>query len=893
MWLPVRTAVREQLGPSTSTFPGTRRLTVLCAPSGYGKTDIVAGWLGDGSDPRQGVRWVSGRRSTSDAVWHSLTQELAPLSSSAPSAGDDPRRATLRIAASITSPLTVVVDDYHQLTSPENDAAIAELSAISPLLRVVVVSRRVTLLDRPLIAAKLRVLHLGERQLALTPDETQAFAASLGVPPGDRLRIALGRTDGWPLAIGAALELGSDELYLDTTEGRRWIGSSRATAFDPVANLTAFALDSVEVLSRQPRTVILAATQLDALGTSQAAQLLGSGSDAALAVAEQLVELGLLVRGAGSHAVEFRCHRALQQSLHNLAVHTLGRTEVARLHRVRAKDLEPTAPGSAFRLYCAAGDYEAAERVLALNFAVLADDADGERTRLLRAMPDEVLLAHPTLTFALLFVELPLTDVAPERIEHLVRLWAQALRGRLPQGSATPVGPLHFPLLCQEMAVCRVVGDPEDSHALMRQLESQLAPSQFDDEPTTVPELTAGAESTPLAGFLPVYFHLAASTAITAGDLEGARRNLNLLRRRCEQMIIGGDSTHPGGSRRTVADAGTRWLLAALSGLAFADLLDGDLRGCADVLAEFDELAQRTGAQAPSISWVGAEIARAHLSYELADEALLDAATSRLSSLALRLDSWPLLLIAQAAWIRRARTTCSALTHLRAGTVQVGELPQRARRWSEFVLGFEISLSTCLGDLPTAAALLATASTDSPGMRLEQARFALFSGDDVQALLTAQYLALPGTTKRQRIDRFLISAVAAWNRGRREDAFFMLREAATLLELHQLPSALQNVPYLPLRDVAVAAREAGVCDLVGLVDQVPEPARAKRYERLTGMELRTLRAIAEHGNANNAAAELFITPGTVKKHLASIYRKLGVNGRDEAILMAGRMGLLA
>ncbi len=892
VWLPVRKALLERLGPSSSTFRGTQRLTVLCAPSGYGKTDIVAGWLGDGSDPQRGVRWVSGMRSTSDALWPSLAQELAPLSGGVPSPSDDPRRATLRIAASITSPLTLVVDDYQQSTSPENDAAIAELSAISPLLRVVVVGRRVTLLDRPLITAKLRVLHLAERQLALTPDEALAFAASLGVPPDDRLRTALERTDGWPLAIGATLKLGSDELYIDTAEGRRWIGSSRASAFDPVANLNAFAIDSVEILSRHLRTVALAATQLDALSTSQAAQLLGSGSDTALAAAEQLVELGLLVRASGAHAVEFRCHRALQEPLHQRAVQTLGRTELARLHRDRAAEVEPAAPGVAFRLYCAAGDYEAAEMVLAANFAVLADDPDGERTPLLRAMPDEVLLAHPTLTFALLFVELPLTDVAPERVEHLVRLWAQGLRGKLPQGSATPAGPLHLPLLCQAMAVCRVVGDPEDSHALMRHIESLLTPSQVAEDPTTGPERTPAVGSPTFGGFLPAYFHLAASTAITAGDLEGARRNLNRLRRRCERMIAGGDSTYPGGSSHTVADSGTRWLLAALSGLAFADLLDGDLRSCADILAEFDELAERTGAQAPSIGWVGAEIARAHLSYELADEALLDAATSRLSSLALRLDSWPLLVIAQAAWIRRVRTTCSALAHLRAGTAQVGELPQRARRWSEFVLTFEIRLCTCLGDLPVAAALLATASTDSPGMRLERARFALFSGDDVQALLTAQYVALPGTTKRQRIDRFLISAVAAWSCGRREDAFFMLREAATLLDLHQLPSALQNVPYLLLRDVAVAAREAGVCDLVGLVDEVPEPARAKRYERLTGMELRTLRTIAEHGSANNAAAELFITPGTVKKHLASIYRKLGVNGRDEAILMAGRMGIL-
>lgn len=153
----------------------------------------------------------------------------------------------------------------------------------------------------------------------------------------------------------------------------------------------------------------------------------------------------------------------------------------------------------------------------------------------------------------------------------------------------------------------------------------------------------------------------------------------------------------------------------------------------------------------------------------------------------------------------------------------------------------------------------------------------------MEALLAAQHVALPGTTKRQRVDRFLISAVAAWSCGRRDDAFFMLGEATVLLERHNLPSRPQNVPYEPLRKLAVAAREAGVCDLMEMIEQVPEPARAKRYYRLTEMELRTLQAIAQHRSANRAATELFITPGTVKKHLASVYRKLGVNGREEAI----------
>ena len=48
--LPVRPRLLERLGEA-GTVPGSQRLTVLCASSGYGKTATVAAWL-DGGDPR-------------------------------------------------------------------------------------------------------------------------------------------------------------------------------------------------------------------------------------------------------------------------------------------------------------------------------------------------------------------------------------------------------------------------------------------------------------------------------------------------------------------------------------------------------------------------------------------------------------------------------------------------------------------------------------------------------------------------------------------------------------------------------------------------------------------------------------------------------------------------
>lgn len=86
-------------------------------------------------------------------------------------------------------------------------------------------------------------------------------------------------------------------------------------------------------------------------------------------------------------------------------------------------------------------------------------------------------------------------------------------------------------------------------------------------------------------------------------------------------------------------------------------------------------------------------------------------------------------------------------------------------------------------------------------------------------------------------------------------------------------------------------QHVGVAPLLGRsTEHYGRTPRGCRYR--CDPELRTLQAIARHRSANQAAAELFVTAGTVKKHLASVYRKLWVNGRDEAILQAGRMGIL-
>jgi ATP/maltotriose-dependent transcriptional regulator MalT len=61
---------------------------------------------------------------------------------------------------------------------------------------------------------------------------------------------------------------------------------------------------------------------------------------------------------------------------------------------------------------------------------------------------------------------------------------------------------------------------------------------------------------------------------------------------------------------------------------------------------------------------------------------------------------------------------------------------------------------------------------------------------------------------------------------------------------------------------------------------------------LTERELHVMRLLARRLTNNEIGEELFISPITVKNHIAHITEKLGVSGRRAAVERAGELGLL-
>jgi two-component system response regulator DesR len=91
----------------------------------------------------------------------------------------------------------------------------------------------------------------------------------------------------------------------------------------------------------------------------------------------------------------------------------------------------------------------------------------------------------------------------------------------------------------------------------------------------------------------------------------------------------------------------------------------------------------------------------------------------------------------------------------------------------------------------------------------------------------------------------------------------------------------------PAADIAAAVR------MVGLGMSVFRPTETPQGPPLSEREREVLDLVAQGATNREIAAQLFLSPHTVKEHTSSLYRKLGVRNRAEAVQKAQRLGLLA
>jgi LuxR family transcriptional regulator, maltose regulon positive regulatory protein len=210
----------------------------------------------------------------------------------------------------------------------------------------------------------------------------------------------------------------------------------------------------------------------------------------------------------------------------------------------------------------------------------------------------------------------------------------------------------------------------------------------------------------------------------------------------------------------------------------------------------------------------------------------------------------------------------------------------------------EAVLRLSLGDRQASARL--ADGLPAAARSLLRARIMLATGDHHAA---QQHLEAPdpaGLTPRRALIRLLLLAAAAIERGDPATASFLADAFGAARRggfLHTVIAAAPQVRRYLTGQVAQLRPDPFTEQLISAALQErtaqPQPSRARRMpaEPLTAAEMRILKLLPA-STYPQIATTLYISRNTVKTHIRSIYQKLGVTSRLEAIERALELRLL-
>jgi LuxR family maltose regulon positive regulatory protein len=310
-----------------------RKLTLVSAPAGFGKTTLISEWLGlldrpsawlsldeGDSDPVQFLTYlIAALRQVDEGIGRTVldllqSSQLPPMQS----------LVTLLIndIAAAGTPLMLVLDDY-QLVSASSVHQIVQvlLDRQPPAFHLVVGTREDPPLPLPRFRARGQVTEIRERDLRFTEGEAAEFLSqTMGLHlDADTVRALEARTEGWIVGLQLAA--------LALQEGRA----------DAEAFVTAFTGDDryvmdyliAEVLNRQPdetRAFLRQTSVLDRFTASLCNAV--TGREDSQAVLERLEGANLFLFSLDHRREWYRYHRLFAEFLRT----TLAPDERAVLH---------------------------------------------------------------------------------------------------------------------------------------------------------------------------------------------------------------------------------------------------------------------------------------------------------------------------------------------------------------------------------------------------------------------------------------------------------------------------------------------------------------------------------------------------------------------------------
>ncbi len=377
-----------------------KQVTIISAPAGSGKTSLLHAWADRPGQDRR-IAFVSVRPGQHDAQLFWLAV-LGAVRAAAGTDGAEPPPVTPgfsggamvdKVLSELTAsraPFVLVIDDLHELSSPEAaEQLTALLTSLPPGVHAIVATRR----DPPLRLHQLRLAgelaEIRAAQLRFTEDEARELLAAAGIAlPGRVAAMLYERTEGW--AAGLRLAVLSLAGHPDPERFvAEFSGSDRTVAEYLMA----------EMLERQPPEVqglLLRTCLLDRVNGELADLLTGAtGSERILL---DLEDANAFVVSLDPGRTWFRYHHMFSGLL-RLELRRTMAGDIPELHRLAAQWFaEHAQAADAIRHLQAAGDWaEAAHLLTDHALSLTLDGQAGTVAALLRSFPARTAEDSPGL----------------------------------------------------------------------------------------------------------------------------------------------------------------------------------------------------------------------------------------------------------------------------------------------------------------------------------------------------------------------------------------------------------------------------------------------------------------------------------------------------------------
>jgi LuxR family maltose regulon positive regulatory protein len=854
----------------------TRKVTIISAPAGSGKTSLLRAWAGRPGPPRQ-LALVQVQRDQQDAqqFWLALLGVVRHVTGTnggaeLPAATPDFNAPAMvdRVLSELAdarSGVTLVVDDLHELTSPEALAQLTRLlTNLPPRVRAILATRH--------------DVRLGLHQLRLTGELAEIRATDL--------RFSERETSELLDASGIALSAAGAVLLHQRTEG--WAAGLRLAAIslaghpDPERFVAEFSGSDrivaeyllAEMLDRQAAEVqdlLLRTSLLDRVHGELADLLTGRpGSERILL---ELEDANAFVESLDPDRAWFRYHHLLADFLRLELRRTLP-AEVPVLHRRAAEYfIRQGQVVSAIRHTQAAGAWADAARLLAdHSFSLTLDGQAQTMQALVRAFPPGA--DHPELA--------------------LVRAMGDLAQGRLDEAAAhLTVAETHVRTTTPDRRRRLGVATSSLQLALARRrghLAGVIEHARFLDSPVTGPSDEDIALDSDLRAVALMNLGTAEAWTLGRPDAPDAERHLR----------------EGAGLARKI---GRPYLeVACLAQLGFASLVLHSFattqRRCREAIA----LAERHGwgtepVIAPALIMLAATLVWTG-EFDEGERWL------RRTERALQTDAGPdiRLLLHQTAGILHAGRgrRHEALEEFGAAEDLGSQLADDSQALASRVTRWLIATQARLGMTGEARALVAALDDErasSGEIRNARAVICLAEGDPA-GTLGAVASVLDGTAPVQGdvtvMEAHLLAGLAHRELGDQRAANQAAERALALAEADRLilPFAMTGsaglLEALPRHETAHAALLADILDVLHGASPAPSgQSRLPPAEELSPGELRVLRYLPTNLSRPEIAGELSVSPNTVNAHIRSIYAKLGVRDRSSAVRRARELRLLA